>query len=154
MDEAGLRPGLRAFNGVLKACEKSVDATEAEGLLQMMASRRANPNPKPNPNPNPNPHPHPNTLTLLTRGVAPDAISYTSAMGAMGRAGAWERALALWREMAANGLEADSKALLSAMRALLGASQWDAALTVFDDAPPQARASSTPCSSGWQRLRR
>ena len=75
-------------------------------------------------------------------------------MGAMGRAGAWERALALWREMAANGLEADSKALLSAMRALLGASQWDAALTVFDAAPPQARAASTPCSSGWQRLRR
>ena len=30
-----LRPGLRAFNGVLKACEKSVDATEAERLLQV-----------------------------------------------------------------------------------------------------------------------
>ena len=75
------------------------------------------------------------------RGVAPDAISYTSAIGAFGRAGAWERALALWREMAANGLEADSKALLSAMRALLGASQWEAALSVFDDAPAQARAS-------------
>ena len=51
MEEAGLRPGLRAFNGVLKACEKSVDATEAERLLRMMAARRANPNPNPNPNP-------------------------------------------------------------------------------------------------------
>ena len=46
--------------------------------------------------------------------------------------------------MAANGLEADSKALLSAMRALLGASQWEAALSVFDDAPAQARASPIP----------
>ena len=168
MDEAGLRPGLRAFNGVLKACEKSVDATEAEGLLRMMAARCANPTPTPTPSPNPNPSPKPepssDSLTpTLTRGVAPDAISYTSAMGALGRAGAWERALALWREMAANGLEADSKALLSAMRALLGASQWRAALTVFEDAPPQARASSNarafssarassaPCDRGWQR---
>ena len=47
---------------------------------------------------------------MAERGVRPDAISYTSAMGALGRSGSWERALALWQSMAAQGLEADSKA--------------------------------------------
>ena len=47
-------------------------------------------------------------VQMKSEGIQPDRISYTSAVGAAGRAREWETALALWTQMDAENIEIDS----------------------------------------------
>ena len=69
---------------------------------------------------------------MKAAGVAPDAISYTSAVGALGRAREWEKALGLWTTMGVEGVAIDDLALATLLRALEGGGQWQIALDVFE----------------------
>jgi len=104
MEEAGIPPDVRAYNAVLRACERSADWDTAIDLLGQMKAA----------------------------GVAPEAISYTSAVGALGRAREWEKALGLWTTMGVEGVAIDDLALATLLRALEGGGQWQIALDVFE----------------------
>ena len=75
MRAAGFPPDQRAYNGVLKACERAADWDAAIDTLGAMKAQ----------------------------GISPDAISYTCAVGALGRAREWEKALALWTTALSEG---------------------------------------------------
>lgn len=104
MATAGFPPDVRAYNGVLKACERAADW---EGAIDTLAR-------------------------MKTEGLSPDTISYTCAVGALGRAREWEKALSVWTTMLSEGVAADALALHTLLRALSAASQWQTALGVFD----------------------
>ena len=133
--EPGLNVTLRAYNGVLKACERSADHASALKLM----------------------------MQLKSEGLKPDRISYTSALGAAGRAYEWEIALGLWQQMLAEGIPIDSLALHTLLRALTLAGQWEVSLFVFgraiELAPKEALTSKTfaaafeACAAGAQRDR-
>lgn len=101
--EEGLNVTLRAYNGVLKACERAADWDAAIDLMVIMKAE----------------------------GLAPDKVSYTSTVGAAGRAGEWEKALGLWQQMLAEGIDIDSLALHNLLRAVTLAGQSEVALFVF-----------------------
>ena len=102
LDEA---PGLRAYNGALKACERAADW---EGAMALMDEMRM-------------------------QGLAPDRISLTYGVGALGRAGQTRRALELWKQMRGEEGQTDPTALATLLRALSGAGEWQSALDVFDE---------------------
>lgn len=104
MTEEGFIPDIRAYNAVLKACERAADWDTAIDTLGAMKAEK----------------------------ISPDAISYTSAVGALGRAREWEKALSLWMTMLSDGVSPDALALRTLLRALSGAGQWPTALAVFD----------------------
>ena len=97
------KASLRAYNGVLKACERSADWDAAFDVLSSMKGE----------------------------GVMPDRVSYTLAVGAAGRAGEWEQALGLWTQMETEGVTIDATALRTLLRALTVAGQWAISLQIF-----------------------
>ena len=69
---------------------------------------------------------------MKASGLRPDTISYTCAVGALGRAREWEKALAVWTTMLSEGVAPDGLALHTLLRALAGAGQWQTAVGVFE----------------------
>ena len=130
--EPELNVTLRAFNGVLKACERAADWDGAVKLMMQMKSE----------------------------GLPPDKVSYTSTIGALGRAYEWETALGLWQQMLAEGIDFDSFALHNLLRAVTLADQWEVALFIFGRALETAPSVCTStvfsaaleaCAKGAQR---
>lgn len=105
MRSAGFQPGLRATNAALKA---AAAAGEGDAALTLLSRMRPE--------------------------LAPDAISYTLVVNALGRCGMWEAALGVWGAMLDAGIEPDAPALSTLLRALTAANQTDTALGIFDAA--------------------
>jgi pentatricopeptide repeat domain-containing protein 1 len=101
--EDGVEVTLRAFNGVLKACERAADW---DGALDTL-------------------------MEMKTAGLKPDKISYTCAIGAAGRAREWEMALSLFTQMEVENVEIDPLAFHTLLRALTAAGQWAVSLHAF-----------------------